>query len=128
MHHLGIVVNDLEESLHFYKDILEGNVTDKFYASKEDTDITYLKVGEESIELMSPRNAKVKTVDKKWENREITGVEHIAFEVDDIDETHNHLINRGVKCLLNPSIYGDIKFAYYQAPDDVILELVQTHI
>lgn len=125
IHHVGIVVIDLDVSLHFYRDILDLEVSGRFYDKIEESEIVFLNVGEEVIELISPKNIKVNLIYRKWERRDVGGVEHIALTVDDLDKMHEKLLKRGIKCLMKPTIYQNIRYAYYQAPDGVILELVQ---
>ena len=125
IHHVGIVVKNLEESLCFYRDILGLKSSDTFYDETEDADILFLEVGNETVELISPRNVKVSNPSRTWKRREIGGVEHIAFTVDSLEEMHDRLSKNRVTCLLAPTIFRDITFAYYEAPDGVILELVE---
>ena len=50
--------------------------------------------------------------------------DHVAFSVDDLDQTLERLKREGVKVLTIPSRSGGMRTAFVQAPDNVELELV----
>ncbi|MGV2870817.1 VOC family protein [Colwellia sp. E150_009] len=115
--HSMIRVSDLEASLDFYvnklglvevrrKDVPEGKFTLIFLATA---------IGEAEIELTH-----------NWGSEEVydTGRNfgHLAFEVDDIYETCQHLQNNGVT-INRPPRCGYM--AFIKSPDNISIELLQ---
>jgi len=54
------------------------------------------------------------------------GYHHLGLEVEDLDAAYNDLKNRGYHFTSPPKELGDIKFAFFEGPEHVILELIQT--
>lgn len=115
--HSMIRVQDLDASLDFYvnklgltevrrKDVPEGKFTLIFLAAK---------AGEAEIELTY-----------NWDSEEVydngRNFGHLAFEVDDIYETCQHLQNNGV-VINRPPRCGHM--AFVKSPDNISIELLQ---
>lgn len=136
--HFGIVVEDLERSLHFYRDLLgleikrdmqeEGEFIDTILGLKEVRVRTVKMVapnGDTLIELLEYASHR----GKKRENPEIfdLGASHVAFTVNDMDETYARFQREGVRFISSPQISpdGKAKVAFCFDPDGVPIELVQ---
>jgi methylmalonyl-CoA/ethylmalonyl-CoA epimerase len=92
--HIGIAVENLEESIRYYEDILGL----KCYAIEEIEDqkvkTAFFKVGDTKIELLEstdPDGPIGKFISKKG-----TGVHHIAFAVDDVQEALLEIQDKGI--------------------------------
>lgn len=95
--HIGIAVNNLEESIEYY----EKTLGLKCYAIEEIADqkvkTAFFMVGDTKIELLestSAQGAIGKFVEKKGQ-----GMHHIAFAVDNVDNALKTVESRGVKLI-----------------------------
>jgi len=134
--HTGIVVSDLEASLHFYRDLLgfqivkqmeeSGNYIDNIL-SLHDTKVTTVKMAApdgQKIELLKycshPREQKL---------REICdiGIVHIAFTVEDLNRECDRLKGKGVLFNTPPQLSPDgyAKVTFCRAPEGTFIELVE---
>jgi catechol 2,3-dioxygenase-like lactoylglutathione lyase family enzyme len=134
--HTGIVVNDLEKSLIFYRDLLgfkiikqmnEGGQYLDMVLGLEKTKVTTIKMSApngEMIELLFyffPGGEK-----KAYEICDV-GISHIAFSVRDLDATYEKLIQTGIEFISTPQVSPDgfAKVAFCKAPEGTFVELVQ---
>jgi catechol 2,3-dioxygenase-like lactoylglutathione lyase family enzyme len=135
--HTGIVVSKMEASLRFYRDILEMEVWEDFEGSGPfiesltqvpDARIWMIKLRSKeggSIELLQYLNCP-QDVPPRVRSCDV-GCNHIALEVDNLDELYVKLRQEGIEFhappVLSPS--GRAKVAYCRDPEGVILELVE---
>ena len=116
LHHAGVYVADLARSIGFYCDAFGLDVAEQLSFGEER--IAFLHVGSARLELIAGGPA-----------RDGTGViDHIAFEVQDLDALLAHLRARGVTLLDHkpvrvPGIGARILFC--QGPDGERIELLQ---
>lgn len=123
--HLGIAVKDLDEALGFFTGNLPLQMThtEEYQGMK----IGFLPVGDSSIELLqdiSGSSAIKKFIEKNGE-----GIQHIAFEVDDIEEAVAELKAKGVRLIDNSPREGahgmTIAFIHPKASRGILVELCQ---
>ena len=95
--HIGIAVKNLDEAIPFYENVLGL----KCYAVEEVKDqkvkTAFFKVGETKIELLESTDSEGpigKFIEKKGE-----GIHHIAFAVDQLQESLTDIGNKGVKLI-----------------------------
>lgn len=123
--HLGIAVNNLEESIKFYEEKLGL----KCYAIEEVPDqkvkTAFFKVGDTKIELLESTSQEGpigKFIEKKGE-----GIHHIAFHVDNLQESLNELQQKEVKLIdTNPRKGAEglnIAFLHPKSTGGVLTEL-----
>ncbi len=123
--HIGIAVNNLEESIKYY----EGVLGLKCYSVEEVADqkvkTAFFMVGETKIELLestSPDGPIGKFVEKKGQ-----GMHHIAFAVDNANEALKTVEERGVRLIDKTSRKGaeglDIGFLHPKSTHGVLTEL-----
>lgn len=135
--HTGIVVTDLERSLKFYRDVLgfepvvdfteQGNFIDTISSGRVIV-LRMVKLTAQDggmIELLhyTSHPQPDRGQNTLWE----TGPTHVAFTVDDVDQTYRQLRARGVKCNSEPIVSPDrkAKLFFCQDPDGTFLEIVQ---
>jgi catechol 2,3-dioxygenase-like lactoylglutathione lyase family enzyme len=140
MEHASFTVSDLEESLHFYRDLLGLAVTPIMNVELEEVrkiigmpeaslriSIISLPDGNK-IELIEYVHPKGKSVDLATCN---TGVAHLAFEVDDIQAMYQSLCQKGIE-FVSPPVWapgndgtGQWGVCYLRGPDGVSFELIE---
>lgn len=112
-------VNDMEETIGFYRDILGLSVSER-KKSPRGSELAFLKVpnSEEEIELCSfPASGKVEVQED---------LVHLAFEVDDLDATMAYLKERGVPITDGPTTTSSgNRFCFIDAPDKYEIELIE---
>lgn len=123
--HIGIAVDNLEESVKYYEQILGL----KCYAIEDVVDqkvkTAFFLVGETKIELLestSPDGSIGKFIAKKGQ-----GIHHIAFAVDDANEALKKAEERGVKLVDKKARKGaenlNIGFLHPKSTQGVLTEL-----
>ena len=86
--HIGIPVTNLAGSETFYKTLGFKNVmTSKFTYNGSEGQVAMMKSGEIVIEIYQMPEDELKEI----RNRKNGHIDHIAFDVDDIDEVFNQL-------------------------------------
>lgn len=135
--HFGIVVSDIEKSLHFYRDILglqikrdmleEGDFIDAILGLKN-VQVRTVKMSADNgslVELLWYKSHPQKTGKPK----EIcgTGASHVAFTVENVEKEYERLKKNGVKFNCPPQISpdGKVKVTFCYDPDNTPIELVE---
>jgi catechol 2,3-dioxygenase-like lactoylglutathione lyase family enzyme len=136
--HFGIVVQDIEKSLHFYRDLLGLEVKKDMQEQGEFIDtilgLTNVQVrtikmisqnGDTLVELLEYKSHK----GKKREDYQIfdLGASHVAFTVENIDEEYKRLQAEGISFTCQPQVSPDkkAKVTFCFDPDGVPIELVE---
>ena len=123
--HIGIAVNSLEEAIPYYEEMLGL----KCYAVEEVADqkvkTAFFQVGDTKIELLestSPEGPIGKFLEKKGQ-----GVHHLAFAVDNVNDSLNELGEKGVQLIDKTARKGaeglNIGFLHPKATMGVLTEL-----
>lgn len=135
--HTGIVVSELDSSLHFYRDILGFKVIKKMEESGsyinsitglENVRVTTVKLAASDgnlIELLffsSPENR----VETPLSINQV-GLTHLALTTNDLDYAYNELKKIGVVFKSSPQLSPDkyAKVAFCYDPDKNLIELVE---
>ena len=125
--HISIAVKDLEEAMSIYSDILGLESKGTEVIEEQKTIIATFLVGEVKIELVQstqPDGPVGKFIEKRGE-----GMHHIAFRVENIDESLKELSARGVKLIDKKARIGagGAKIAFIHPKDmkGVLIELVE---
>lgn len=125
--HLAVAVNNLEESLRFYKEVLGLECITIETVEEQGVRVAKLDIGNTHIELLEPLGPET-PVGKFLEKRG-PGLHHICVGVDNIVDELAKLKNDGVKLIdKEPRIGADgasIAFVHPQATGGVLLELSQ---
>jgi catechol 2,3-dioxygenase-like lactoylglutathione lyase family enzyme len=141
LHHVGIIVKDLEASLEFYHRVLGLEFSNEpspvFSGEGLETGVgikgaslrqVSLLLGDTTIELLEYLTPKwpISTPVPQY----VTGASHIAFKVDDIYASKKALEAKGLKFfsdvnVVNEGVLAGWRWIYFADPDGHILELVQ---
>lgn len=116
--HPCIKVSDLDESLEYYVDHLGLEETHRFTVGGVTN--VYLGADEGTAELQLKH-------DPEDANVEPSGVDHIGFEVDDCDETVEHMVeNAGAEIIREPAdgTGMPVRFAFISDPDGYAIEVL----
>ena len=126
VNHLGIIVGDLDEAVQSFTDHL-GLRLDHVEQYGDELDIAFLPCGETLVELIKPRTEEGSNAEYLREHG--PGIQHVAFEVDDIDAALEELGKRGVEPLGNAPLPGAggtrIAFLDPQAFGGILVELCE---
>ncbi len=117
--HTRMRVSDMEQTLTFYRDILGLDIVEK-KISPRGSQLAFLAVpnSEELIELCSfPASGSVSVQED---------LVHLAFEVDDIQQTIQELKQKGIPITDGPTqTSSGSTFIFIDAPDGYEIELIQ---
>ncbi len=101
--HLGVIVGDLDDTVQSFTEHL-GLELDHVEQYGDELDIAFLPCGETLVELIKPRTDQGSNADYLKEHG--PGIQHVAFEVDDLDAALEELNERGVKPLGDAPVPG----------------------
>lgn len=138
--HFSFTVSNLEDSLHFFCDLLGLKASPIMEVENEDVQkiinmpgaclrISLVQIPDnQKIELIEYVKPKGRRIDSKTCN---PGVGHLALRVDDIQKMYEDLIKKGIR-FKNPPVWtvsndGKSKWGvcYLKGPDEITLELIE---
>lgn len=127
VNHIAVVVNDLEEAMHFWVDALGLELSHREHVASEAVDVAFLPVGDSKIELLQPVDNESGVA--RYLEKRGSGMHHICFEVDDIEAALQKLKSENVQ-LINevPTVGADgRKFAFIhpKSASGVLVELYE---
>jgi catechol 2,3-dioxygenase-like lactoylglutathione lyase family enzyme len=138
LHHVGIIVKDMEKALTFYVGVLGGKLLYRAGAEPKDVEkeidvpgarsrLAVLKYGKATIELVEYIEPKI---EPGLLSAAAIGTQHLAFEVDDVDAEVAKLKKNGVRFNAPPKLIEDGEnkgwvWTYFRDPDGAWLELVE---
>jgi len=125
--HIGIAVNDLNEAIPYYENILGL----KCYSIEEVKDqkvkTAFFKIGQTKLELLestSPNGPIAKFIEKRGQ-----GIHHIAFAVDGIEKALGEAAEKGIKLIDQQPRKGaeglDIAFLHPKSTFGVLTEFCE---
>ena len=127
INHVAVVVEDMDESLRFWRDALGIELRELREVPIEQSQVAFLPLGDSEIELVYPISGDsgiAKYLTKRGE-----GMHHLCLEVDDIEGMLAQLKAKGVR-LINeePRQTSDGKryaFVHPESTSGVLIELYQ---
>ena len=135
--HVGIVVNNIENSLKFYRDIFGLQIQRSLNESGTyiDNILGFENVKAKTVKMSAPNGPTLiellefdapKGRDLSYQINDL-GASHVAFTVSNIDEMYEKLKQSGIKFnappQLSPDGYAKVTFCF--DPDGTPVELVQ---
>jgi glyoxylase I family protein len=123
IHHIAIICSNYERSKKFYVEVLGFQIIQETYRAQRNSYKLDLRVGVNSqIELFSFPDPPQRVNDP-----EACGLRHLAFIVENIEETVNFLKESDIEVeaiRIDPNTGK--KFTFFKDPDDLPLEIYQT--
>ncbi len=127
IHHVAMVVDDLQSSLGFWRDALGIDVSELRDVPAENSRIAFLPVAGSEVELVLP------TVDDtgiaRFLQKRGPGMHHLCLEVDDLDGMLKQLKARGIKFVHEEAREGangiPYAFIHPESTGGVLVELYQ---
>ena len=127
INHLAIVVENIEESLGFWRDALGLPMGEIKEVAQEEVKIAFLDAGEAHVELVQPisdTSGIAKYLAKKG-----AGMHHVCFEVADIEATMQAMSAKGVHLINETPRERDGRryaFIHPKSTGGVLVELYET--
>ncbi|PVH25233.1 SMU1112c/YaeR family gloxylase I-like metalloprotein [Sphingobacterium corticibacter] len=122
LHHIAIIASDYERSKEFYTQVLGFEIMQEIYRAERDSYKLDLAInGQYLIELFSFPNPPARP-----SRPEATGLRHIAFAVDDIQEAVAYLATKHIVAEpIRIDEFTGKKFTFFSDPDDLPVEIYE---
>jgi methylmalonyl-CoA/ethylmalonyl-CoA epimerase len=126
VHHVAVVVRDVEDSLRFWRDMLGLPVESVMPIPSDRVTIAFLPVGESRVELVQPTDdttGVARFLASKGE-----GFHHVCFEVPNLAETLLRLELDGVELIDTAprrGAEGPVAFLHPRSCHGVLIELIE---
>jgi len=127
VHHIAIVVRDLDVALRFYRDGLGLEMTERRQVGEEGVEIALLPTGEGEIELIRPLDEDSGVA--RFLAKHGEGLHHICLVVEDIEAAMERLRAAGAQLLSEEPRVGALGtryvFIHPKSGHGVLLELYE---
>lgn len=125
--HVGVAVEDLDGALALYGDRLAMSTAHRETVEEQGVEAVLLDVGDSHVELLRPLGPD--TPVGRFLAKKGPGLHHVAYGVEDIEETLEQLNGQGVRLIdetPRPGIRGSrVAFLHPAATGGVLTEIVQ---
>ncbi len=126
IHHVGIVVRDIEAAYAFYRDTLSLPVHKEDIIRDQGVKAALLTIGESEIELLEPIDPGSGVA--RFFERRGEGLHHLCFATDDVAQALEAARARGLPLIDSqprPGLAGMICFLHPRASHGVLIEYAQ---
>jgi methylmalonyl-CoA epimerase len=126
IHHVALVVADIETSLRFWRDILGLPVDLVVHMEQDRSTIAFLPVGESKVELVQPTDDTTGVA--RFLAAKGEGFHHVCFEVGNIAETLIRLEVDGIELIDSvprKGGEGPVAFLHPRSCHGVLVELIE---
>ena len=126
MHHVAVVVRDMDAALAFYRDQLRLPLDVLLPIESDGVRIAFLPAGESNIELVEPTNPDT-GVARFLESRG-EGFHHVCLEVDDVAAELARLAAAGIELIdaaPRRGAEGPVAFVHPRSAHGVLVELIE---
>ncbi|MDY7075563.1 MAG: methylmalonyl-CoA epimerase [Chloroflexota bacterium] len=127
IHHIAIVVRDLDAALAFYRDGLGLEMTERREVPEEDVEIAFMPAAGVEIELLRPLDEEsgvARFLEKRGE-----GLHHVCLAVTDVEAAMERLRRAGAQLLSEEPLvnaHGDrYAFVHPRSAHGALLELYE---
>jgi methylmalonyl-CoA/ethylmalonyl-CoA epimerase len=126
IHHLGVAVEDLDEALATYERLFGAELERREIVEDQGVEAASLRVGTSRVELLTPTGDD--TPVGRFLAKRGPGMHHVAYEVDDLPATLEHLAHEGAELIDHEpreGLFGlQVAFVHPDAVHGVLAELV----
>jgi methylmalonyl-CoA/ethylmalonyl-CoA epimerase len=126
VHHVAVVVRDIDTALGFYRDALGLPVELVLPIPSDGVTIAFLAIGESKVELVQPTDEATGVARFLASRGE--GFHHVCFEVPDLAATLTELADRGLQLIDSAprrGAEGPVAFIHPSACHGVLVELIE---
>jgi methylmalonyl-CoA/ethylmalonyl-CoA epimerase len=126
IHHVAVVVRDLDAALGFFRDTLRLELDVVMPIERDGVRIGFLPVGESSIELVQP--TRDDTGVARFLANKGEGFHHVCLEVDDLAAELNRLAAEGIELIDTAPRRGaeaPVAFIHPRSCHGVLVELIE---
>ncbi len=126
IHHIAVVVADLDKSLVFWRDMLGLPVELILPIEQDRVTIAFLTVGESKVELVQPTDEATGVA--RFLAARGEGFHHVCFEVDNVSETLMRLEMDGMELIdtvARKGAEGPVAFIHPRSCHGVLVELIE---
>jgi methylmalonyl-CoA/ethylmalonyl-CoA epimerase len=125
--HIGVAVEDIDAALALYRDALGMPLVHRETVTEQGVDAALLDVGDGHVELLSPLGPE--TPVGKFLARKGPGLHHVAYRVEDVEQTLTTLAGAGIRLIdehPRTGIRGSrVAFVHPASTGGVLTEIVQ---
>jgi methylmalonyl-CoA/ethylmalonyl-CoA epimerase len=127
IHHLALVVDDLETALTFWRDTLGLELARVEEVPEQQAEIAFLPAGDSEIELVRPTTSESGLA--RFLAKRGPGMHHVCLEVQDLDGTLRRLQARGARLITPEPITNSegrrLAFIHPESTSGVLVELYE---
>jgi methylmalonyl-CoA epimerase len=125
--HVGVAVENIDAALALYRDTLGMPLVHRETVAEQGVDAALVDVGDGHVELLQPLGPD--TAVGKFLARRGAGLHHVAYRVEDVEETLSKLAAAGLKLIdehPRTGIRGSrVAFLHPSSTGGVLTEIVQ---
>jgi methylmalonyl-CoA/ethylmalonyl-CoA epimerase len=126
IHHIAVVVEDMEPALRFWRDALGLELETVMPIPSDRVDIAFLPAGETKIELVRPTDDTTGVA--RYLANKGEGVHHVCLEVPNLAEALLHLEIEGIELIDTAprrGAEGPVAFLHPRSCHGVLVELIE---
>jgi methylmalonyl-CoA/ethylmalonyl-CoA epimerase len=127
IHHMAVVVDDLDKALQFWRDALGLEVSQVRDVPEQASQVAFLPAGEAEIELVRPTTTDSGIA--RYLAKRGPGMHHICLSVPDVRASLQRLASKGVRLInAEPMATSDGRlyaFVHPESTGGVLLELYE---
>lgn len=125
--HVGIAVNNLDDTKKFYEDVLGLKCTGEEVVEDQQAKVAFFPVGDTELEFLESTSEDGPIAKFIAKNSNRGGIQHVALRVDDIEKAIEEVKSKGYRMIDEKPRYGAgnarIAFCHPKGTDGVLLEL-----
>ena len=126
IHHVAVVVRELEPALRFWRDTLGLGLESVADIASDGVRIAFLPVGQSKVELVEPTDETTGVA--RYLEKHGEGVHHVCFEVENLAETLLRLEIDGIELIDTAprrGAEGPVAFLHPRSCHGVLVELIE---